>query len=57
METARHRNIRKRSRQIEKKEKLILGGTLETDPKLVGRQTEQGRKESTEIGREPGIVQ
>lgn len=32
METARHRNIRKRSRQIEKKEKLILGGTLETDP-------------------------
>lgn len=32
METARHRNIRKRSRQIEKKEKLILGGRLETDP-------------------------
>lgn len=33
METATHRNIRKRSRQIEKKEKLILGGgTLETDP-------------------------
>lgn len=32
METARHRNIGKRSRQIEKKKKLILGGTLETDP-------------------------
>lgn len=28
METARHRNIRKRSRQIEKKEKLILGGDI-----------------------------